>query len=825
MERTSSKGYSPSVVAPSLRSTHSSSRNDVPRGSDGERGISDSDRKKGKDKSRDVIPEDRERGFGPSGGAATPTERARSVSTTYGTPAIAVAKVPSTNSNDAIQGEMLSSNWALPAGSVPSRSPSVKPPHSRSPSVHGGAVAQQTPPQEFSVIPPSAASDHRQSHLWDSPSAAMQPPAAEDRPRSPFVAKPYSPAPAAADLVHSRPPSAFGGDAAYGKPASVYGDASQSRPRSPYAPSLADRPKSPFILDPPSAIGRSVSPFVDRPKSGIEGSFFSDRPKSAFGDAPPMFGDAGPAADIGQGAGTPLFDDPPASVFGETGAAGGAFDSWGAPAVASPAPSAKSGKSKRKGSAAATPSMPASGLASRASPAISAHKSPFGKTQDGGLFDEPVVAAAAVAASPALGSPGGLWGSKAPSPAKDKERGMSPLNPAAQFSDEPVTSGGGLWGSKAPSPMDKSRGLSPLNPSAQIHDSPAPPPVDSWGFDTNQGDTNQGGEGDTWGSKGGDSWGGGDTVQASETKALSPVVPVVETPVAETPVAETPVAETPVAETPVDETPKETAAGGKKKKGKKGTAAAAKAAQEEEKAAAEKAEADRKAQEAQADADRIAAEKLAEETRRAEEDRREAERKEEERKKEERKEEERKEEERKAEEEKAEKDKQEADRLAQEEADKLKEEDKLNKELDELEAKQAADELAEKERKEKEEKEQAAAPVSLFGNSASIFSGGHLSSSSLNPPDQLWVSTDTGGGDDSWGSSWGAPLSASGKKKKGKGGSTPTSALKTSAFGFGRQQLVGPVWGVSGRRHARRRCSSFAQAGSHRFANIDRHLP
>ena len=31
---------------------------------------------------------------------------------------------------------------------------------------------------------------------------------------------------------------------------------------------------------------------------------------------------------------------------------------------------------------------------------------------------------------------------------------MSPLNPAAQFSDEPVTSGGGLWGSKAPSPMD-----------------------------------------------------------------------------------------------------------------------------------------------------------------------------------------------------------------------------------------------------------------------------------------------------------------------------------------------------------------------------------
>ncbi|KAF8972185.1 hypothetical protein BDZ97DRAFT_1016290 [Flammula alnicola] len=310
----------------------------------------------------------------------------------------------------------------------------------------------------------------------------------------------------------------------YGRPQSIYGQqTTDDRPKSPYAPSHADRPKSPFMQEAQSAINHS-SPF-DRPKSGIEGSFFgNERPKSAFGDPPAIFGDSGPAADAGLvGAGTSLFGDAPASVFGDTGATG-ATDGWSFPAATIPTAESpktiKSAKSKRKSSAAATPTAPASGLASRASPAIGGNKSPFGKSVDVGMFDEPVVAAVA-SSSPALG--GGLWGSKAPSPfeKQDKDKRLSPLNPASHIHDDPPATTTDTWGFE-----NKGAGGG-----------------DGWNTGGDGDGFNKGGDGDGWNKGGdGDGWNSvslGDS-HPQETKVPSKVPSRVPSPAPPTPAAEPP---------------------------------------------------------------------------------------------------------------------------------------------------------------------------------------------------------------------------------------------------------------------------------------------
>ena len=417
IERTASKGYSPSI-APSTRSAAYSTR-EMPRGSDGERTGSDSERKKGKDREREYGIEDR--GFTPTGD--------RNRNSVYG--ASSIAKVASSNGGGQGQ-EMLSSGWGAPpsVGHPSSRSPSIKQPQSGSASIYGGGEGHfdQSNPQDFASPPKSAVDEHRQSHLWGAPqSAALD--AILDRPSSPYVDGPKSPY--AQDNTFDRPKSPYAQDNTF--------DPSKS----PFVAEHTERSSSPFVHG-PSAIGRSASPFVDRPKSGVEGSFFGnsnipssanfdDRPPTIFGNGgpPSMFGNSGLAANDG---GPALFGEPPASVFGETAAAD---DGWGFQAAATNATSSpattKAGKSKRKGSAAASPAVatPASGLASRNSPSLGANKSPFGRQSDFATHEEPVVAAAT--SSPTTG----LWGSKAPSPFEKKERGLSPLNPASQIHNEP----------------------------------------------------------------------------------------------------------------------------------------------------------------------------------------------------------------------------------------------------------------------------------------------------------------------------------------------------------------------------------------------------
>jgi hypothetical protein len=463
-----SKGYTPSI-APSARSA-------TYRSSDGERLGSDSERRKGKE--RHIQDEtDRDRGMP---GGLSPIERTAST----GLASSPIAKVGSIHS--AIGGEMLSSNMNPPASA--SRPPSIKP-QSRTQSIYGGD-GDHNPAQDL---------QHPQSVIDEQNN----------------LAPPISPRSAALNAILDRPMSSFG---------------DRSRSHTPFGGS---RPRTPITHEPPVSarigntpgITRSNTPFIDRPKSGIEGSFF-DRPRSAFGNGsiygdsgPAMFGDSGPAANIGTGVGTSLFGDPPASVFGDAhagendnwGATGReeAGDGWGAgeevndnwnggaghegadtygattgggvdesgstpvdttaaaeePGVTTP--TAKKEKKQRKNSNAI--SAPASGVASRASPALSTKKSPFENTADTGFFDDPAAGTRSI--SPAIQG-GGLWGSKAPSP-----KPLSPLNPASQLNNDLSATGQelngeftttGAAGSEAPS-----QPLSPLNPASQIHNDPS----------------------------------------------------------------------------------------------------------------------------------------------------------------------------------------------------------------------------------------------------------------------------------------------------------------------------------------------------------------
>ncbi|PPQ91717.1 hypothetical protein CVT25_012858 [Psilocybe cyanescens] len=756
MERSSSKGYPPSV-APSQRSAAYSSAQDRHRGSDGERTGSDSDRRKGKDRESQYSRDDKDRGFGGASGSATPVERTRS--SVYGAPSI--SKVPSSNGGG---GEMFSSNWQVPpsAAAPPrsptidpphSRSPTINPPHSRTPSIYSGAPpTNHSHHQDFPAVPPSAVDEHRQSHLWDAPPQSGFSDAVPERSGSPYVDRPKSP---------------------------YTQEQTYSRPRSPFIPEQSlDRPKSAFAHDIVAPPARTSSPFIDRPKSGIEGSFY-EKPKSAFGDPhhsvfaddpppPAMFGDSGPAAEVGRA--DSLFGHPPASVFDSVTPT--ADDGWGFQVAKTPSTATiattKSGK-KKKGSAAntaaaspaATPlvSAPASGLASRASPLFGANKSPFGQGVDS-FHDEPLHAAPVESSSPA-----GLWGSKAPSPNK------SPFGNAADTfheevpvatavtSNSPFASGGGgggLWGSKAPSPFEKKdKPLSPLNPASQIH-TEAPVTAANeydWGFNDNQG---AGGGGDGWNN-------------AEFAEPQHKEISRVPTPQPEPPVE---------APTPVEEV-KETA-GGKKKKKKGGATPVtpvtpAKSPSQQIKEVAEKEAEAQKAEEAEkaakAEKDRIAKEE-AEEKRLvaelAESDRQAAAATEAKRLADEQAEKDRKAEQEKVAQEKAAKEKEEQEQAAQEKADQEK----------------AAQEKADKEKVDQDKEKAEQEPGSTFGNPTSLFSGGLLSSSSLNPPDKPWLSTDTGGGDDSWGG-WGTPVTTSGKKKKGSKTTTPVVTSPPSAFSSG----------------------------------------
>jgi len=720
----------------------SSTRSATYRGSDGERTGSDSDKRRGKEKYTDDE-KDRDRGMP---GGLSPIER--TTSNGLGSPPI--TKVGSTRS--AIGGgETLSSNWNPPPAST-SRSPSIKPPHSRAQSIHGGDGDHNS---AYGSRPPkSAVDEHRQSHLWDN------------------SASPISPRSAALDAILDRPKSGYG----------QIGDHSRS-----HTPLGGSRPRTPVTLEPPVSgrvtpgITRSNTPFIDRPKSGIEGSFF-DRPKSAFGggsiygdSGPAMFGDSGPAADIGAGAGTSLFGDPPASVFGDAHAGesgqvndgwvategeeahagwdtakgeeandswgggpgpegvihhlgdtveGGAGDNWNMPeattdnaevpaevpaevATITTPSTGKKGKNKRKNSTAI--SVPASGLASRASPAPSTKKSPLGNTPDTGFYDDSATTFLAADTTSAV-------------------------------------EGSGLWGSKVPSP----RPLSPLNPASQIDNDPSATVRDEFesGFDTAGGT-------------------GGETSHKLDLNDAS--------------LGDNPAKTPSRAPSPIPAAPEEPAvtekAIGKGKKKKKGSTATTPAKsphvltqeaadkEEEERARVEKerlaaeaaeadrlaaAETDRLAAEA-AEADRLAAEAAAEAARLQEQQ---------------------------EEQDRAEKERAEHERL----------------ELERIELEKADQEKAEKERVEQERLEQewlaqeekdkaaaaaaaAAAPVSTLSDPPSLFSGGLLSSSSLNPPDKPWMTTDTGGGDDSWSLGWGA--TTAGGKKKSKLGATS----KPSAFG------------------------------------------
>ena len=801
-----SKGYTPSI-APSARSA-------TYRGSDGERTGSDSERRKGKE-SYTEGGKDRDRGMP---GGLSPIERTASI----GLISSPIAKVSSTHS--AIGGgEMLSSNRNPPPASA-SRSPSIKPP-SRTQSIYGGDGDHNS--AHDVQQPQSVADEQRHSHLWGNP------------------APPISPRSAALDGLLDRPKSGLG---AYSRSHTPIGG---SRSRTPIT---HEPPVSAHIASTPG-IARSNTPFIDRPKSGIEGSFF-DRPKSAFGSGsiygdsgPAMFGDSGPAANIGAGIEASLFGDPPASVFGDAhagesgvndwgttgeehdwgaaggeevydnggalgGATGGADDNWSTPVdtaataaeelvVTTPiTPTARKEKNKRKNSNAI--SAPASGVASRASPALSTKKSLFENT-DTGFYDDPAA-------------------------------GTRSITP-------------GLLSSKAPSPLP----LSPLNPASQmINDFSA----------TGQEEFNLG--------TGAAATGGETAIDLNDASlADNHTKPTSRVP---SPIPPTPVEEPAAVE-------KEVVVTGKGKKKKKGSAATTPAKspraltqeaadkEEEERVRVEKAEQERLAAEA---ADRLAKEEAANAARlqeeqeareRAEQERLAAEaadrlalakeeaanaaRLQEEQEAKERAEAARLQEEQEAKEraeherlaaeaadrlakeeaanaarlleeqeakERAEQERvaaEAAEKLANEEAARLQEEQeateraeklaaeaaKLQEEKEEkerAEKEQAEHERLEQERKAQEEKERAeherleqerlaqeeknkaaAAPVSAFGSDPpALFSGGLFSLSSLNPPDKPWMS-DTGGGDDSWGGNGWGPTT---KKKKNKPGAKSSAS-------------------------------------------------
>ena len=774
-----SKGYTPSV-APSARSA-------TYKGGDGERTGSDSERRKGKGSYVD-----RDKGVP---GGFSPIERTAS----NGLISSPVAKFSSTHS--AIGGgEMLFSSRNPPPASA-SRSPSIKP-QSRTQSIYG--VEGDHKSVHDIQQPQLVVDEQRHSHLWDNP------------------APPISPRSAALDAILDRPKSGLG---------------VHSRSHTPFSGS---RPRTPITNEPPvsSHIGNtpgialSNTPFIDRPKSGIEGSFF-DSPKSAFnsgsiyGDSgPAMFGDSGPAANIGAGIATSLFGDPPASVFGDVHAGesgvndwgttggeakddweaaggeeinnngagaghedsgafggateGGADDNWSTPvATADPAaeepvvttPTArKDKKSKRKNSNAI--SAPASGVASRASPALSTKKSPLENTADTGFYDEPA---------------------------------------AGTGSITPIIQGSGWFGSKVPSPLP----LSPLNPASQLINESSATGQEELNWST--GDAATGGESTiVWNDA---SPADNHTKPPTRVSSPIPLAPVEEPAVVEKETvvtgkgkkkkkgsATTTPAKSPYALTQAaaEEEEKEKARVEKAEQERLAEATDRLAAEEAEQRAKEKAEQERLATEA-AEADRLAKEAEQKATERAERERlaneaAEADRlaKEAEQKANERAEQEKSaaeaanklaEDERSAAET--------AERLA--EATRLQEEQEAkekagNKQADsefkhseqeriaqEAEKERVEHERLEQERLALEEKEKAATavPVSAFGfDPPALFSGGFFPLSSLNPPDKPWMS-DTGGGDDSWGTGigWGS------KKKKSKVGAK--SSGSNSPWGAG----------------------------------------
>ena len=821
-----SKGYTPSA-APSARSA-------TYRGSDGERTSSDPGRKKGKERYTDDE-KDRDRGMP---GGPSPIEK-----TTSAGPG-SIAKASSIHSAVG-GGEMLSSNWNPPPSASSSRSPS-KQPHSRTQSIHTGH-GDHSPVHDFQR-PPSIV-DQRQDHPLDNSAPS------------------FLPQSAVMDATLDRPRSAYG-QVGY-----------QSRSHTPYGGSRPRTPAEPPVPSKTPGITRSNTPFIDRPKSGAESSFF-DRPKSAFGggsiygdSGEAMFGDSGPAADIGAGVGTPLFGDPPASVFGDTPASmfgdthgnesGGAHDGWGSiggeqarddwgnekgeetganswgeagyeggvvdnfstpeggaddnwnipvvttvaaeepPATPITTPSTAKKTSKRKNSAAI--STPASGLASRASPALSTRQSLIENTGDAGFYDDPTAASSFMAAgTPSI--------SRAPS----------------------VSAGGGLWGSKAPSPKP----LSPLNPASQMDNDPLATLQDELNLrlDTSGGaGTVAGGEAEK--SNEPDVSLGDNNPTKPSTQAPSPIPPTSEE---------------------LTAVEKEPVTAGKPKKKKKGSTAttpaksphmltqeAAEKEKEEERIRAEKAEQERLAAEAEAAAndarlqkeqeekerenqrleqERLEQERKEQEAAQAEHERLEQERLEQERKEQEaaqaeherleqaRLEQERKEQEAaQAEHERLERERLEQERkekeAAQAEHERLErerleqerkeqaaaqaEQERLEQERKEQERLKQEQEAAEKERAEQERLEQeardetAAAPVSAFGSDPpTLFSGG-IFSSPLESPDKPWM-TDAGGGEDSWNNSgWGTPTSGKKKKTKLGGISSRNSTFGAVASVFG----------------------------------------
>lgn len=807
-----SKGYTPSITASTKAPSY--------RGSDGERTGSDSERKK--DKERRL--EDRDK-------ALPGTPRGPSP----------IPKVGSTHSAIG-SGEMLSAN-PPPVSSL--RSPSIKP-QSRVQSIYEGDGDHN-----------SVHDSQRESHLWDN-----------------NPAPPISPRAAAFDAILDRPRSQTG---------------NQSRSHTPYGGSRA---RTPALQEHPvSGMTRSNTPFIDRPKSGIESAFF-DRPKSPFGtgsiygDSGPaaMFGDSGPAADIGSGAGTSLFGDPPASVFGDayagenTGAndgwgpaggeeaidtwdptqgeevndnaeaanngagpeggyateggwsmpvdtgevpaaaEGGAGDSWGTPVDTAEVPAAAEGgagdswsapvetaevpvvvttssigkKGKNKGKNSTGISTPASGMASRVSPALSTKKSPFENTADAGFYCDPPIS----------------------------------LSPAIDNGT------GGLWGSKAPSPKP----LSPLNPAVQIHDDPSTAVQNefNWNFET-PGDTGAAAGGET-GASNEPTWNdvnlGDDPASRVPSQMASKVPSRVASKVPSRAASGVPSRVPSRVPSPTPPPPEEPAAvekepvtTGKGKKKKKGSATTTPAKsphipaqevadkEEEERARVEREEQERLA--AEAETGRLAAARLQEqqeeqeradkaERERIEQERVEHERLEQEKaaeaervaEAEKRIEQERVESEKRAEAERTEHARIEQERVeseraaaAREKAEQEKaEQENAERERVRIESERAATHL------EQEQKDKATTePVSAFGfDPPSLSSGGLFSSSSLNPRDKPWM-TDTGGGDDSWGAvGWGTTNM---KKKKSKlgatsGGATPPSAFG-SAWGFGAASAFG----------------------------------
>jgi hypothetical protein len=137
------------------------------------------------------------------------------------------------------------------------------------------------------------------------------------------------------------------------------------------------------------------------------------------------------------------------------------------------------------------------------------------------------------------------------------------------------------------------------------------------------------------------------------------------------------------------------------------------------------------------------------------------------------------------------KEREEQERLAAEATERLAEAARLQKEQEakeksekeKLEKERAEHGRLEQERLAQEEKEKAAAaPVSTFrSDPQALFSGGLFPLSSLNPPDKPWMS-DTGGGNNIWGTDTGWGPTTKKKSKLGAKSSASSSPLDAGVF-------------------------------------------